>query len=133
VPTVLPTTNVTFSFSLLSDPSTGPFTTTYNTSAGFTLNIRLNQVTAGPVSTVVVSFGDGSANQTVSSLVAGIPVNMSHNFTTGGIFTITGTVTGLTGLNTIVIPMIVNVAPPLTYSGIYLFFFNNNFLISRRF
>jgi hypothetical protein len=113
-------TNVTYSFSLTSDPLTGPFTTTFNTSLGTypSITVRLNQVTVGLVSTVVVSFGDGSANQTVTNLVAGAPVNISHNFTTSGTFTIFGTVTGLTGITKTVVPMIVNVAMPPTYSGI---------------
>jgi hypothetical protein len=122
-PTVLPFTNVNYTISLITDPIDGPPTTTVNITAGTTLQIRLSQVTAGPNSSVVISFGDGSANQTIYSLMVGSPVNISHNYTTPGTFVITGTATlyGLTGVNTNVAPMTVTMPPPPYYNGNFKF------------
>jgi hypothetical protein len=119
VPTIAPITTLNYTLSLATDPLTGPFTTTVNTTAGLTLNIRLTQVTVGIVSTVVVSFGDSSANQTFAAIQTGSPVNISHNYTSGGTFTISvfANATGLTGVNFTVNKVIVNVIPSPTFTG----------------
>jgi hypothetical protein len=118
VPTVEPLTSINYTLSLPTDPLTGPFTTTLNTTAGLNTTIRVYQMTAGPQSTVVVSFGDGSANQTVSSLMIGQPQNVSHIYTTSGTFTISATATtaGTTGVNTTLNQMTAYVAPAPVYS-----------------
>jgi hypothetical protein len=88
-----------------------------NTTAGATVNVRLTQVTVGIVSTVMVSFGDGSANQTFTAFQAGSPVNISHNYTASGSFVISATANanGLTGVNTTVNEITVYVFPAPVY------------------
>jgi hypothetical protein len=81
-------TNVNVTLSLATDPISGPFTSSFNTSAGTVLNFRLNQVTAGPKSIMAVSFGDGMPAQNIT-LSSNVPyVNFTYNYTLGGTFTI---------------------------------------------
>ena len=117
MPNVSPIENVNYTLSLATDPLSGPYSLTVNTTAGVTLTCQLIQVTAGPSSSVVVSFGDGSVNQTFSSIVVSTPVNISHNYTTAGTFTISVavTLTGLTGVNTTVNTITAYVAGPPVY------------------
>jgi hypothetical protein len=75
---------------LSSDPFTGPFTTSINVTLGTTISIRLNQITAGPVSNVNISFGDGTPVQNYT-LMAGSFINMTKNYTAVGTFKIVPT------------------------------------------
>jgi hypothetical protein len=80
-------TNITYTLSLSSDPLTGPFTTSVTVSLGTVISIRLNQLTAGPVSIVNVSFGDGTPEQNFT-IVVGSYVNLTKNYSTTGTYTI---------------------------------------------
>jgi hypothetical protein len=115
VPTVSQFNNIQYTLSLSSDPLTGPFTSSLSIVLGSVITIRLNQQTAGPVSTVVVLFGDGSAAQ--SSTLMSSSVNITKNYSTVGTFTISATATlvSLTGVNTSVNTMTVSVASPPSY------------------
>jgi hypothetical protein len=118
VPSVTLPTTLTYSFGLPTDPQSGPYNTSINTTTGI-VTITLNQITAGPQSTVVVSFGDGAANQTISALSAGNPVSINHTYTASGTYIISGTATptGLTDINTTVVPMTVTVPVVAIYNG----------------
>jgi hypothetical protein len=120
---VAPIAQINYTLSLATDPLTGPYTTAVNLTAGATIVIRLNQLTAGPTCNAAVSFGDGSANQSFFSLTAGSPLIISYNYTTWGkTFTISVNVTSvsLTNVNATVNTMTVNVAPLYAYSSNYI-------------
>jgi hypothetical protein len=120
VPTVTPITNVTYTLSLITDPITGPFTSTFNTSAGIPLVFRLNQVTAGPLSNVTVSFGDGNSAQNII-LSASVPsANISYNYSIGGAFTISASpsITGAPNATITVNTISTFVRGPPFYTGL---------------
>jgi PKD repeat protein len=85
------------------------------------ITIQLSQVTAGPFSTVDVSFGDASASSSQTyNLTISSPVNVTYNYTTPGTFTISATATpaGLSSNVTISInTLTVTVAPLPSYSS----------------
>jgi hypothetical protein len=113
--------NITYTLSLVTDPLTGPYTTSVSLTVGYALvTIRLTQVTAGPVSSVSVWFGDGTAAQTFSFNVASSPINLTtHNYSTTGTFKIYAAATtgALTGVPIYINNITVNVAPRPTYQG----------------
>jgi hypothetical protein len=111
---------------LASDPLAGPFTMTSNITAGTTLQIRVNQVTIGSLSFVNVSFGDG-IYQNVSSLKAGSPVIISHNYTTSGTFIISAKATPsvATNVKIAVNNITVTMLSPSIYNCKYHFFSKN--------
>jgi hypothetical protein len=113
---VTPATTIAYSFGLPTDPINGPYNTSISTTNGL-VNITLNQITAGPQSTVVVSFGDGSTNQTFSGLMAGSTVYINHTYTATGTYIINATLIGQTGVNTTVVPMTVTVPVVPIYNG----------------
>jgi hypothetical protein len=117
VPTVTAFTNVNFTLSLLSDPISGPFTSSFNTTAGIAFTLRLTQATPTPATTVCLSFGDGSSLQNVT-LTAGAYLNITYNYTTGGSFKIVATPI-MASLNYTVVNnnITVNVAGPTVYQG----------------
>jgi PKD repeat protein len=117
-PDVTAPTTISYSFGLSTDPLSGPFTTSITLTSGIA-NITLNQITAGPKSSVVISFGDGSATQTIAQIMVGTPVNISHAYTAPGTYVISGTATptGLTGVNTNVTSMTVTVPVAPVYNG----------------
>jgi hypothetical protein len=92
-------TTINFTLSLSSDPLTGPYTTNFTVNASTAFTITVNQWTAGPQSTVTVSFGDGSATQSFNLMSSS--VSITYNYTTAGTYTITATpvLTSLTGVN----------------------------------
>jgi hypothetical protein len=86
LPVVSQLTNINYTLSLSSDPLPGPYTTNVNLTTGETITIRLNQCTAGPISNVSVSFGDGTPSQSYT-LVSSY-VNISYIYMTAGTYTI---------------------------------------------
>jgi hypothetical protein len=113
VPTISTFTVVNYTLSLVTDPLAGPYTTIVNTYAGSaTVNLRLTQWTAGPVSNLVVLFNDGTANAAYNGVTAGTSMNITHTYTAEGTYTIqvTCTLVGIAG-STAVNSIIVNVAP----------------------
>jgi hypothetical protein len=117
-PVVSPITNINYTLSLSTDPVDGPYTT--NVSAGIfvPIIIRLNQLTAGPMSNVSVSFGDGSPLQNFS-ISASNPVNIVNNYTTSGIYTITATPLAI-GLNvTLTVNTMTVVISQINYNSKY--------------
>jgi hypothetical protein len=108
---------VNYTFSLSSDPTYGPYTTTVNITVGLPVAIRLHQTTAGPITNGSVSFGDGTTVQTFTRLMAGSPVNFTHAYSATGTYIVKASVTpGLSNVNTNVIVMTVIVSPALTYT-----------------
>jgi hypothetical protein len=97
VPTVSPFTNINYTLSLSSDPLTGPYTTTVSIPPGTLITVKLNQWTAGPISNVSVSFGDGTPLQNYN-ISADSCVNITKNYTIAGTYTITATPVAV-GLN----------------------------------
>jgi hypothetical protein len=88
---------VKYVISLNSDPVNGPYTENVTVTAGETLALRLTQMTAGPLTTVSLSFGDGSANQSFS-LTGGSFVIVNKTYPATGTFSIKATAsTGLPG------------------------------------
>jgi hypothetical protein len=94
MPTVLPITNINYTLSLSSDPLAGPYNTTVITALGNQLSIRLIQQTIGPISTVSISFGDGSPlqNYTINGATYTSSsynyASISYTYTTAGNYTI---------------------------------------------
>jgi hypothetical protein len=120
VPTISQFTNINYTLSLTTDPPAGPFTTTVNTTIGFsTVNISVSQWTAGPFSNIDLSFGDGSAIQSFTSITGGMSTNITHTFTTAGTYTISANATpiGLTNVTVTINTITVNVAPAPIYTG----------------
>jgi hypothetical protein len=103
---------------LSSDPLSGPFTTSFNATAGVAIQLRLIQLTAGPLSNVNVSFGDGLPPQNYTVMI-GVSVNITYNYTSGGLFVITATPVpfGLPNATVTVNTMTVSVTGPAFYSG----------------
>jgi hypothetical protein len=130
---VTPFTNINFTLSLSSDSLTGPYTTNFTVNASIPFTITVNQWTAGPQSTVTVSFGDGSATQSFNLMSSS--VNITYNYTTAGTYTITANpvLTSLTGVNvTMSNTLTVVVLPPPVYRRktnilfyLSLYFFHN--------
>jgi hypothetical protein len=110
--------SVNYILSLSSDPLSGPYTTSFNATAGVPIQLRLVQMTTGPLSNVNVSFGDGSPplNFTVT---IGASLNIAYNYTTGGLFEIvvSPVPVGLPNATLSNYTMIVNVTGPPIYSG----------------
>jgi hypothetical protein len=79
-------TTINYQLSLSSDSLNGPYTTNVSTTVGTTITLKLNQVTAGPVSNVNLSFGDGSPVQTYT--LTSSYVNFTKNYTAAGTYTI---------------------------------------------
>jgi hypothetical protein len=91
-----------------------------NTTIGFsTVNISVNQWTAGPFSNLSVSFGDGSVDQNFSVITVGMSINLTYTYTTYGtyIISVNPTPIGLTGVTVTANTITVNVAPAPVYSG----------------
>jgi hypothetical protein len=93
VPTVTKFNNITYTLSLNSDPLAGPYTTTVYTTPDSAVNIRINQVTAGPLSNINVTFGDGSPVQTYNNIISSF--NITKIYSTPGTYTIVATPYGL--------------------------------------
>jgi hypothetical protein len=132
---------VNYTLSLVTDPLAGPYTTTVNTYIGFaTVNLRLTQWTAGPVSNLVVLFNDGTANIAYNGVTAGTSINITHTFTVIGTYNIqvTCTLVGIGG-TTVVNSITVNVATTPTYQSnhinilacvsLFMYFNQNNWSI----
>jgi hypothetical protein len=91
---------INYTLSLSTDPLTGPYTTFVNKTLGnATVTIRLYQWTAGPKSSVSISFGDMSANQTFI-LMGSSYTSLTYSYTTAGTFLVVAYIsTGLSGVN----------------------------------
>jgi PKD repeat protein len=98
---------------------TGPYSTSVGIALGSAITITLNQLTAGPISNVNVSFGDGTVSQFIN--LTSSSVNITKNYTTAGTFTITATPSSqhlpVTVSNTIT----VNVISPALYKSKFYF------------
>jgi hypothetical protein len=84
-------TTVKYIFSLMDDSLTGPYSTNINIPLGTAINLRLVQMTAGPLSNLTVSFGDGSPDQAFYSIVVNTSLNLTYNYTTSGVYKIAAT------------------------------------------
>jgi PKD repeat protein len=89
-----------------------------NTTVGFSITIQLSQLTAGPLSNVSLSFGDGFPSQIYSLMSSSI--NISYMYTYPGYYNISATATAyeLSTVNVTVNNMTAYVAPPPTYEGL---------------
>jgi hypothetical protein len=121
-PTVSPITEVNYTLSLSTNPVAGPYSTNVTTLIFEMTNICLNQWTAGPMSSVNVSFGDGSPVQNYI-IMAGTTLQIAYNYSTVGIYTIIATSLAI-DLNValVVNTITVNVTARPVYQGLYLFY-----------
>jgi hypothetical protein len=103
---------------LSSDPWSGPFTKKLNIWSDTLIQLRLVQVSAGPCSNVSVSFGDGLPPQNYTVMI-GVSVNFTYNYTYGGLYVIavTSMPLGLPNASITVNTITVNVTGPPVYAG----------------
>jgi hypothetical protein len=98
LPILAPYTAINYTFSLWSDPASGPYTSSLSIPVFQPVTIQLCQVTVGPQSSWVLSFGDGTPSH---HLIIGMGCSttqpmycniIDYNYTNAGVYAITATV-----------------------------------------